>query len=90
MRGERGNIMCNSENGKKGSDTLKGLFVIVGAIVTIGAVLAVLYGLFKKYFKVTFEYDTDSCDDCFDDDCDNCEPVCYCNDQQDEDSDDDE
>lgn len=68
--------MNNCEN-KKGSDALKGLFIVVGAIVTIGAVVAVLYGLFKKYFKITFETGADDCCDCFGDDC-GCEPICYC------------
>ena len=68
--------MNNCEN-KKGSDALKGLFIVVGAIVTIGAVVAVLYGLFKKYFKLTFETGADDCCDCFGDDC-GCEPICYC------------
>ena len=68
--------MNNCEN-KKGSDALKGLFIVVGAIVTIGAVVAVLYGLFKKYFKITFETGADDCCDCFGDVC-GCEPICYC------------
>ena len=63
---------------KRYSDGLKALFIVVGAIVTIGAVVAVLYSLFKKYFKITFETGGDCCD-CFGDD-DNCEPICYCGD----------
>ena len=62
---------------KRYSDGLKALFVVVGAVVTIGAVVAVLYSLFKKYFKITFETGADDCCDCFGDDCDNCEPICY-------------
>jgi len=69
-----------NENGKRYSDGLKALFIIVGAIVTIGAVLAVLYSLFKKYFKITFETGADDCCDCFGDDCGSCEPICYCGD----------
>ena len=82
--------MCNSENGKKGSDALKGLFVIVGAIVTIGVVLAGLDGFFKKDFEVTVVFDTDGCDDSFDDDWENCEPVCYCDEHHDETPDEEE
>jgi len=68
-----------NENGKRYSDGLKALFIVVGAIVTIGAVVAVLYSLFKKYFKITFETGADDCCDCFGDDC-GCEPICYCGD----------
>jgi len=67
------------DNKKKLSDGLKALFIVVGAIVTIGAVVAVLYSLFKKYFKITFETGADDCCDCFGDDC-GCEPICYCGD----------
>lgn len=68
--------MNNHCENKKASDGLRALFVIVGAVVTIGAVVAVLYSLFKKYFKITFETGSDDCD-CFGEDC-TCEPVCYC------------
>lgn len=71
----------NCEN-KRCSDALKALFIVVGAIVTIGAVVAVLYSLFKKYFKITFETGADDCCDCFGDDC-SCEPICYCGDDDD-------
>ncbi len=68
------------ENEKKnGTSALKALFIFVGAVVTIGAVLVVLYSLFKKYFKITFECNSEDCD-CFEDDCDCCEPLCYTSD----------
>ena len=69
----------NNNCEKRSSDALKALFIVVGAIVTIGAVVAVLYSLFKKYFKITFETGADDCCDCFGDDC-GCEPICYCGD----------
>ncbi len=61
-------------------DVLKLIFVIVGAVVSIAALAAVVYTVFKKYFKVTFECDgeCDDCDECgcFDDrDSDDCEPT---------------
>ncbi len=58
---------------KKVSDGLKALFVIVGAVVTIGTIAVVLYNVFKKYFKITVECEND--DDCFDD-FDEYDPVC--------------
>ena len=45
--------------------SLKTIFVIVGAVVSIGALVLVLYTVFKKYFKVTFDCDCD-CDCCGD------------------------
>ncbi|MCQ2456997.1 MAG: hypothetical protein MJ096_06550, partial [Clostridia bacterium] len=61
---------------------LKTLFIVIGAVVTVAAVLGVLYSLFKKYFKITFECE-DGCCDCFDDEC-SCEPVCCCGDEPEE------
>ena len=52
---------------KKLSDGLKALFIVVGAIVTIGAVIAVLYNVFKKYFKISVECGDDDDEDYFDD-----------------------
>ena len=55
-------------------NTLKTFFIIVGAVVSIGAIIAVLYTVFKKYFKVTFE-----CDDC---DCDCCDGECFAEEEE--------
>lgn len=59
-------------------EALKVVFIIIGAIVSIGALVAVAYTVFKKYFQVTFDCD-DCCDceDCFCE-CDDCEPICCC------------
>ena len=66
------------EISEKRSDGLKALFVVVGAVVTIGAFLAVLYGIFKKYFKISIECGDEG--DAFDDEFDDFEPACdeYC------------
>ena len=64
--------MAKKEVSKKTSDGLKALFIVVGAVVTIGAVLAALYGIFKKYFKISIECG-DECDEGFDDDFDDFE-----------------
>ncbi len=62
-------------------NTLKTFFIIVGAVVSIAAIFAVLYTVFKKYFKVTFECDDCDCD-CCDEGCfeeaEDYEPVCCC------------
>ena len=61
-------------------NALKIIFIIIGALVSIGALVAVVYTVFKKYFKVTFECDGDCCDcedDCFCEE-ENFEPVCCC------------
>lgn len=66
-------------------ETLKVIFIIIGAVVSIGALVAVAYTVFKKYFQVTFECDGDCCDDC---DCgcfeeaEVCEPICCCADEE--------
>lgn len=62
-------------------DILKVVFVVIGALVSIGALVAVVYTVFKKYFQVTFECDGDccDCDDCFADE-EVYEPVCCCED----------
>lgn len=64
---------------KKYTDGLKTLFVIVGAIVTIGAVALTLYSIFKKFFKISFECNTGNVYDSFGGPGDNCEPeVSFC------------
>lgn len=64
---------------------LKGIFVAIGALVSIAALAVVVYTVFKKYFKVTFECDgcCDACEDeCFADE-DTCyEPICCCEDEE--------
>ena len=66
---------------KENTSLLKGIFVAIGAIVSIAALGVVVYTVFKKYFKVTFE--CDGCCDCCEDECfedeDACyEPICCC------------
>lgn len=65
-------------------ETLKIIFVIIGAVVSIGALVAVAYTVFKKYFQVTFECDGDcgDCDDCFADEDVEFEPICCCEDYE--------
>lgn len=76
VSGERGIFM---ENKKKLADGLKALFIVVGAVVTIAAVLITLYNIFKKYFKISFECNTGNVYDCFDGACDDCEPeISFC------------
>ena len=43
------------------NNSLKTLFIIVGAIVCVGTAAALLYAFFKKHFKVTFECDGCDC-----------------------------
>lgn len=60
------------------SCSLKGIFVVIGALVSLAALAVVVYTIFKKYFKVTFECDG-GCDDCDEGFCDPDEfwdPVC--------------
>ena len=70
---------------KDNSSLLKTVFVAIGALVSIAALGVVVYTVFKKYFKVTFECDgcCDACeDDCFADE-DACyEPICCCEDEE--------
>ncbi len=63
---------------KKKSDGFKGLFVFIGVIATISAFLAVLYGIFRKFFKISIECGNEG--DAFDDEFDDFEPACdeYC------------
>ena len=57
------------ENKKSTFDALKVVFIVVGAVVTIGTLAILAYKLFKKHFKVTFECDGENfCDDCFPED----------------------
>ena len=66
-------------------EVLKVIFIIIGAIVSIGALIAVVYTVFKKYFQVTFECDGDCCDcgeDCFGDEDESFEPICTCVDEE--------
>ena len=41
-------------------ETLKVIFVVIGAVVSLAALAAVVYTIFKKYFQVTFECDGDT------------------------------
>ena len=65
---------------KKNNDILKAIFIIIGVVVSVGALVAVVYTVFKKYFKITFECDGDccDCDDCFIDEDADFEPICCC------------
>lgn len=63
--------------------SLKTFFVIIGAVVSIGALIVVLYTVCKKYFKITFDCDgecegCDGCEECFEEDCETYEPICCC------------
>ncbi len=73
---------------EKRNDALKVIFTIIGVIVSVGALLAVAYALFKKHFKVTFDCDGDCCDcdceDCFGDCEEDIEPICCCEDEAEE------
>lgn len=74
------------------SCSLKGIFVVIGALVSIAALAVVVYTVFKKYFKVTFECDggCDGCEDeCFCDGEDGfCDPI-FCDDEDEADEDED-
>jgi len=70
--------------GNKKCCSLKTFFIIIGAVVSIGALIAVLYTVFKKYFKITFECDGDC--DCCEEECFECdegsyEPICCCHEE---------
>ena len=66
--------------------SLKTIFMIIGAVVSITAVVAVVYTVFKKYFQVTFDCDgnCEGCDGCddeyFAEDEESYEPICCCQD----------
>ena len=74
------NSQTEDINMKKNNDILKAIFVIIGVVVSVGALAAVVYTVFKKYFQVTFECDGDccDCDDCFEDEDVEFEPICCC------------
>lgn len=65
---------------EKKTSVVKVVLITLGVIAAVGATLAVLYTLFKKYFTVTFECgDCENCDeDCFEDDLTFDEPICCC------------
>lgn len=65
------------------NDLLRTLFIAIGVIVSVSALVAVAYTVFKKYFTISFECDCDDCDDCFCDDLGDCEPICCCEDDAD-------
>ncbi len=69
------------KNEKCTGEVLKVIFIVIGVVVSLAALAAVAYTIFKKYFQITFECDGDCCD------CDNCfedeetyEPICCCED----------
>ena len=66
------------EVSEKKSEGLKALFVSIGVVATIGAFLAILYGIFRKFFKISIECGNEG--DAFDDEFDDLEPACdeYC------------
>ena len=69
---------------------LKTLFTVIGALVSICAVIALAYVLFKKYFQVTFECPDgegdggiDNEDDSFAEDENlSFEPICCCDEEE--------
>ncbi len=63
---------------EKKTSVVKVVLITLGVIAAVGATLAVLYTLFKKYFTITFECgDCENCDeDCFEDDLSFDEPIC--------------
>ena len=63
----------------KNNNLLKAIFVTIGVLVSVGALVAVVYTVFKKYFQVTFECDGDCCD-CGDDCCEDCDACDSCED----------
>ena len=76
--------------------SLKTVFTIIGAVVSIAALALLLYTLFKKSFKITFDCDGDceGCDGCsdeyFEEDCEVYEPICCCQDEEEEGGDEEE
>ena len=77
---------CKKE--KKSCDALKTVLIVIGAIVAVAGVAAALYSIFRKYFKVTFECGTVNDEECFAEDDDNFEPLCFCGDADEEDEED--
>lgn len=85
MKTCHGGMHIMENNNKRSS--LSTFFIIIGAIVSIGAVLVMLYTFFKKYFKISFECDGDGDTECFDDEDfgdeeANYEPICCCEDHE--------
>lgn len=70
---------------KSCESSLKNIFIVIGAIVSLAALAVVLYTIFKKYFQVTFECgNCDECDeDCFGEDDADYEPICCCDECED-------
>ena len=69
------------------NNTLKTLLIVVGAIVCVGTAAVLVYTFLKKHFKVTFA--CDGCDDCdceccegFEDELEDCEPICCCEEEE--------
>ncbi|MBQ8640666.1 MAG: hypothetical protein IJ480_00480 [Clostridia bacterium] len=75
--------------------SLKTIFTIIGAVISIAALILVLYTVLKKYFKITFDCDGDceSCDGCseeyFEEDGEVYEPICCCQEDEAEEADED-
>ena len=70
-------------NQEKRDGFFKTLFIFIGVAVSLAAVFALAYALFRKYFEVTFECDGDggiaADDDPFAEDEDGAfEPICCC------------
>ena len=66
---------------------IKTLMIVIGAIVSICAIMAVAYVLFKKFFQVSFECEGDGGmadeDDPFAEDEDAAfEPICCCDEEK--------
>ena len=78
-------------NYEKRDGFFKTLFVVIGAVVSLCAVIALAYVLFKKYFQVTFDcgdegesFDADD-DDYFADEEDEAfEPILCCDEDEEE------
>ena len=77
------------KDGRRAGEFLKIVFVIIGAAVSVAAIAAVAYTLFKKYFQVTFDCDSaedNGEDDYFADEEDkDFEPICCCEEDEEED-----
>ena len=63
---------------------MKAILIVIGAIVAVSGIVMALYSMFKKYFKVTFECGNVCDDDCFDDENEDYEPLCFCEDDNSE------
>ncbi len=73
-------------NYEKRDGFFKTLFVVIGAVVSLCAVIALAYVLFKKYFQVTFDCEGDGGiadgDNPFADEEDEAfEPICCCDEE---------